>query len=505
MSNKKNIDRLFQEKFKDFEVKPDAKVWQNIQSKLKEEEDDKPVVIIPLWLKLSGIAASFTLLLFLGNSIFNTNNNPVTPSIVDGEKTRNNIIIKDSSLNNKNYIKKIDIKSTEKINNNELIATQKEDIKNPIENNKKTSTTSYYNKLNNKQLTSNNNTNKPTNKVSFNKKNTIARNTTLIKQNNITVLNKPTNNIDKTSVDNKNVIKKDKQLIDNKNKTDIKEAVAETNLKKNPIEKEKTSIEDAIAENEKTEDLIEKEDVTNRWKVNANIAPVYYNTIGKGSHLDEQFNENNKSGEINTSYGVKVGYAINDKFTVRSGINRLNLSYDTDDVVVYKKFNSSTSNSFTSINNSSVLRNVNFITTTSGQQLSMISANNVNTMEVSRSLNAAISQRMSYFEVPLEIEYKLIDKNFGINLIGGLSTFILNDNQVVSELNGSKTKIGEANNINSVSFSANFGIGLNYAFSKSVVFNFEPTFKYQLNAYSNTSGDFNPYIVGVYSGFTYKF
>ena len=36
-------------------------------------------------------------------------------------------------------------------------------------------------------------------------------------------------------------------------------------------------------------------------------------------------------------------------------------------------------------------------------------------------------------------------------------------------------------------------------------FNLEPTFKYQLNAYDNTSGNFNPYIIGVYTGFSYKF
>ena len=126
-------------------------------------------------------------------------------------------------------------------------------------------------------------------------------------------------------------------------------------------------------------------------------------------------------------------------------------------------------------------------------------------MEVSRSLNAAISQRMSYYEIPLELEYKLLDKRFGLHLIGGLSTFVLNDNQVVSELNGSNVKIGEANNINPVSFSTNIGIGLNFRFSDAVIFNVEPTFKYQLNTFNNTSGDFNPYIIGLYTGLNYRF
>ena len=77
--------------------------------------------------------------------------------------------------------------------------------------------------------------------------------------------------------------------------------------------KEETpSIEEEIA---LAENIIEEEEeeMVNRWQVYASIAPVYYNTLGKGSHLDEQFNENSKSGEINASYGVNVSYAFNEK------------------------------------------------------------------------------------------------------------------------------------------------------------------------------------------------
>lgn len=38
MNDKKNIDRLFQEKFKDFEAVPDAQVWLNIETALKEKK-----------------------------------------------------------------------------------------------------------------------------------------------------------------------------------------------------------------------------------------------------------------------------------------------------------------------------------------------------------------------------------------------------------------------------------------------------------------------------------
>ena len=42
MKNKKNIERLFQESFKDFEVKPNDSVWGNLQNKLAEKQNSFP-------------------------------------------------------------------------------------------------------------------------------------------------------------------------------------------------------------------------------------------------------------------------------------------------------------------------------------------------------------------------------------------------------------------------------------------------------------------------------
>ena len=66
----------------------------------------------------------------------------------------------------------------------------------------------------------------------------------------------------------------------------------------------------------------------------------------------------------------------------------------------------------------------------------------------------------------------------------------------MTDIEGLRTLIGEANNINDISFSANFGIGVDYKFSEKFKFNLEPTFKYQINAYNDTFGDFKPYIFG---------
>jgi deoxyribodipyrimidine photolyase len=41
MNDKKNIERLFQERFKDFEVAPPENAWQNIAARLEKKESKK--------------------------------------------------------------------------------------------------------------------------------------------------------------------------------------------------------------------------------------------------------------------------------------------------------------------------------------------------------------------------------------------------------------------------------------------------------------------------------
>ena len=120
-------------------------------------------------------------------------------------------------------------------------------------------------------------------------------------------------------------------------------------------------------------------------------------------------------------------------------------------------------------------------------------------------LDGKMVQQLGYIEVPLEVNYALVDQKFGVDLIGGLSSLFLVDNAVLLESRELVTEMGEANNVNSMNFSANVGMGLNYKFSPKLQFNLEPMFKYQLNTFSKTAGNFHPFSVGVYSGVSFRF
>ena len=267
------------------------------------------------------------------------------------------------------------------------------------------------------------------------------------------------------------------------------------------VDKEKEKIpltEDVIANDE---DIYEEEkENLNRWQVSPNIAPVYFNAFGDGSSIHEQLVYNEKSGDINLSLGVNVSYALSDKLTIRSGINRMNLGYSTNDVVVYENISPTAANSnmFRNIKLNNAVQNFSFI---SGSNFGFVQSP---TLLPGESM-AFLNQDMTFYEIPLELKYKLSNKKVGVSIIGGFSTLMLSDNEVSYEINGENTVLGEAVNLNDVSFSANFGLGLDYKFSKNMSLNIDPMFKYQMNTFNNTSGTFKPYIIGVYSGLNFKF
>ena len=84
MSDKKHIDRIFQEKLKDLEATPDAKVWENIQSRLEQPKEDKEKVF-PIWFRIGGVAALLLVLLTVGNLYISNKSNTTKTNVVDTE------------------------------------------------------------------------------------------------------------------------------------------------------------------------------------------------------------------------------------------------------------------------------------------------------------------------------------------------------------------------------------------------------------------------------------
>ena len=92
MRENKNIERLFQEKFKDFEVSPPDFIWENIQEKLHPKEKKRRV--IPFWFKTAGIAASFVavvaVVFFNMDNDFKSTNKKNNNTVVNSDANKEN-------------------------------------------------------------------------------------------------------------------------------------------------------------------------------------------------------------------------------------------------------------------------------------------------------------------------------------------------------------------------------------------------------------------------------
>lgn len=283
-------------------------------------------------------------------------------------------------------------------------------------------------------------------------------------------------------------------------------AIAQNTNTDETVENPKTAKKSIFEEIENQEEQREEKVANNRWSAGPNVAPVYFNALGEGSPVNSIFSPNAKSGNVNMSYGVSVAYAVTKKLTIRSGINKVDYGYDTEDVAF------SSSSALASTN--SQLSTIDYAETSNTLTISskVVASDKFSTISSALDVTAKsptregfMSQQFGYIELPVELNYALIDKKFGVNLIGGVSSLFLIDNAVSLTSGELTTEIGEANNINDLNFSANMGLGINYNFSQKVRFNVEPIFKYQLNTFSNVNGTFRPYSVGVYSGLTFQF
>ncbi|MFV8391389.1 hypothetical protein [Flavobacterium sp. LB2P6] len=481
MNDKKNIDRLFQERFKDFESEPSKQVWINIQTSLKEKEKNRKV--IPFWIKSSGIAAALLLGFFALNSVLNTTVEIKNGVVLDTKILKNSSDGKDSIFDKtKKEHDPLELKTmpqvvvnkskTGKTNEKEIISSDGFKINSNKKKNQNSSVV-YFQK-NHSPL-----------------KQTIAntdnlKSTAVITEKNSIKNADPFENSQQNQTPAKNVLKVDENA-----------KIAAIESKKQPESSAETPNElEEILKNkigEEKEILVYNQ--KNKWQITPNIAAVYLNSNSGGSAIDPQFSENEKTADNSLSFGIGVNYAVSKKISLRSGINKLSLGYNTNNVV----YSAGLAN-----NN---LANINYSSNALIEIKSQSALNGLFTFEkdLQKTNTGAINQKMGYYEVPLEVSYAVLDKKFGINLIGGVSTLFLSQNKISLMSSEVNIKLGEAKNLNQVHFSTNVGLGFKYQILKSFQINVEPMVKYQLNTFSNNSSDFKPLFIGLYSGISYSF
>ncbi len=393
MRDLKNIDRLFQENLKDFEVSPPNRAWNAIEKQLAKPSKKRH---IPIWVKISSIAALLMLFFSVGTIYFLPTSNlsknflpkkNKLPEVID-EKGNESISFKTSD--------KISIDSTKE----------------------------------------------------------------LISEENFTNLNK---------------------VADENSKDSLKESLVTKQNSNNFYLADAVNLSLPNANNDK---VISKDVLNGKLTVATIFAPIYINSFGDGSGINSQFKGNSTSGNSSYSYGVKVAYELNSKFSVQSGVNLINLGYTTNGIYVTPGVSV-----------------VGFSNLSSDPILSKSETISSKDVENSGSLN----QVFGYIEIPIEVKYNIVSGKFGVNLIGGFSTLLLNNDEVFVETNNFSQSLGSSNTLRSINFSGNVGLDVDYSIHKNLYINVSPMFKVQTNTFSKNAGSIQPYYLGIYTGLNYKF
>lgn len=262
-----------------------------------------------------------------------------------------------------------------------------------------------------------------------------------------------------------------------------------------------------------------------RWMVGAQVAPSYtFNTEAPSKNAQyELFETVNSAENVTSDYQstfagvINVAFEKNSRLKFETGIGyrsitqslgTYNVTNGNNNLLSFADFYASELKSAT-VNTITMQTDLGVATVSlpSGTQVSTTQARIYN----SPVQNAAfedydVNQYANYLEVPFNIFYKLLDKKIDISAIGGVNTNILMNDYLTLNGTNNNYKGGEIIGLNTLTFSSNLGVGIEYEWMKRIRLSLEPILKIQLNSL-NKSAQFNarPLNFGLYSGLRYVF
>ncbi|WP_435260885.1 outer membrane beta-barrel protein [Tenacibaculum sp. nBUS_03] len=440
MNDRKNIDRIFEEKLNGFEASPNPEMWDTIEAKLKKKKRR----VLPMWWLYSGIAAVFILGFVLYP--FFKHNSSLEPII----KQHETIVNTPNDFNK--HKKEIDSNIPVKTENSNTFFTKE---KNTI--------------------------------VAENKKNTTKITPTKTHTDTKLIASKKMGSdkiVEGVLSDKKRAM--EKTFITKKEKKSVKN----DSLKKLFTKK------DFLAEISKKDSVLTVKTSKDKWSVSPVFALTHANSLTQSSALDKSLKSANLSGDNNLSYGIKVAYQLNNKWSIQSGVFTQKVGFTNKNLSVMANVRGASLESLELTSSPLLILNP----SNSAPDVDTLSSANIVSSE------ASLNQTYSYIEVPVELKYAIFNnRKFNTKIVTGFSSLFLNQNEVTVTSEKTSQTIGKASNLNSLNFSGNLGLDLEYSINKKLKFVVNPMFKIHLNTYSKNSNGFKPYTLGVYSGISYQF
>lgn len=448
------FDQHFKDKLSQPQLPP-LDAWKNIQEKLDEKEKKKRIIPLFYWIgsTVACLVVGISIYYFNQNDAINVNHTP-TNEVVKTKSTSKESTKKD--WNNIDH-------TNENSSDNKIVSS----VKNSTESNQKTiqhSSSYLENVIGESSLFSNIIPNQKEDK---------------------------TQELGQTSSTQKD------NFVQNNSINTPKNEVSEKEVKPNILEEKPLEL---VLQEEKKK---EKEKIKIKQKSPLLTVSSYINPtkmLDSKSILADEFNDHTIKNNLTVAYGAKISVRINDKINVRSGVAKVELEQNTTNI------------------NSGIKTGVYALSATSPKTSNNITYHsNIRVIPDNTYQNATITmldsetsnmeQKVHYIEIPLEVEYKLasFDK-FNLLATAGGSYYVVTKNTIsLADVNTrSQYKLGEASNLNDMSYSANAGVKLEYNLSNKSSINLEPNYRYMLNPLKNVDAK-NPSLLGLNLGFSIKF
>jgi hypothetical protein len=270
-----------------------------------------------------------------------------------------------------------------------------------------------------------------------------------------------------------------------------------------------------------------------RWSVEGQVAPQYsYRNISEinGNLPNKAVYNKSEDGLVAYGGGLKVNYATGKRLSIQAGVyysimgQTMNKVYAVKEQAGMSTYSTNKKSAYwlencfgsispkdsklassqpQSVASPDVVYSAVYVNATSPTFLKAVDESYGNGSLID---HAKIIQQLKFIEIPLLARYRIIDGKIGCNLIGGVSTNVLVNNDVILKQDGSRTVIGETDNLQRFNYSGTVGVGLTYQWFKKINLTLEPTYKYYMNSITtNENMKVHLYSFGIFTGLVYKF
>ena len=235
-----------------------------------------------------------------------------------------------------------------------------------------------------------------------------------------------------------------------------------------------------------------------KWGIAGNLSPVFsFRTINSNStsNKDMNFFYDRESAMISYSGGVNAIYKKGKRLSFQTGIQYFRGGQILNDIIFYRNLQTgallkreiynqnipypfeSSLGQVTSANLNPIMAD--FLLPDGSNYTGDRSARPE--FENYEPVNTSVGQEFGFIEFPMFLRYRVIDRKIGLNIISGMGTSFLVDNNAYIQYEGQKVSLGKSQGVSTLNFTGSLGLGFDYSLGSKFLLNFEPTFKYFIN------------------------